>query len=44
MTGLEALFVFYMFTNLMNLDNMLAERDARIADLEAQHTEQTISK
>jgi len=44
MTGLEALFVFYMFVNLMNLDTITDEQNARIADLEAQHTEQTTSK
>ena len=44
MTGLEALFTFYMFVNLMNLDTITDEQNARIAALEAQHTEQTTSK
>jgi len=44
MTGLEALFVFYMFVNLMNLDTITDEQNARIAELETYHTEQTTSK
>ena len=36
MTGFEIVFTFYMFVNLMNLDNMISERDARIDQLENQ--------
>lgn len=42
MTGFEIVFTFYMFANLMNLDAMMTERDARIESLEQQV--QTVQK
>lgn len=44
MTGFEIVFTFYMFVNLMNLDTITDEQNARIEALEAQYTEQTTSK
>jgi len=40
MTGIEIVFVFYMFANLMNLDNMMNERDAQIQELQTETYEQ----
>ena len=39
MTGLEALFVFYMFANLMNMDTINTAQDARIEQLESELAE-----
>jgi hypothetical protein len=40
MTGIEVVFVFYMFANLMNLDNMMNERDEQIHELQIETFEQ----